>query len=76
MVSGSTAPVKPRQEWRVSLDQYLAWMKVQHEAGKILFSGPTTDRKYGIHAIWATSREQAEKNRRQRPVHGGRFYSI
>jgi uncharacterized protein YciI len=45
----------------VSLDQYLAWMKVQHEAGKILFSGPTTDRKYGIHAIRATSREQAEK---------------
>ncbi len=37
MVSGSTAPVKPRQEWRVSLDQYLAWMKVQHEAGKIFF---------------------------------------
>lgn len=54
-------PVKPRQEWTVSLDQHLAWMKVQHEAGKILFSGPTTDRKYGIYVIRAASREQAEK---------------
>lgn len=53
-------PVKPREEWTVTLDQHLAWMKQQHEAGKILFSGPTPDRKLGIYVIRAGSREEAE----------------
>jgi uncharacterized protein YciI len=53
--------VKPREEWTVSLDQHLAWMKQQHEAGTILFSGPTTDRKYGIYVVKAGSKEDAEK---------------
>lgn len=54
-------PVKPREDWTVSLNQHLAWMKEQHEAGKILFSGPTADRKLGIYVIRAASKEQAEK---------------
>ena len=53
--------VKPREEWTVSLDQHLVWMKQQHEAGKILFSGPTPDRKLGIYMIRAGSREEAER---------------
>jgi uncharacterized protein YciI len=36
-------------------------MKQQHEAGKILFSGPTTDRKYGVYVIRAASKDEAEK---------------
>jgi uncharacterized protein YciI len=54
-------PVKPRQEWTVSLDQHLVWMKQQHEAGTILFSGPTPDRKFGIYVIRAASKADAEK---------------
>ena len=54
-------PVKPRDEWTVTLDQHLIWMKQQHKAGKILFSGPTLDRKLGIYVIRATSRQEAEK---------------
>jgi uncharacterized protein YciI len=54
-------PVKPREEWTVNLDQHLVWMKQQHEAGKILFSGPTPDRKLGIYVIRAESRQEAEK---------------
>ncbi|MBI2998731.1 MAG: hypothetical protein HYY46_09830 [Deltaproteobacteria bacterium] len=53
--------VKPREEWTVSLDQHLVWMKQQHEAGKILFSGPTPDRKLGIYVIRAGSRQEAER---------------
>ena len=53
-------PVKPREEWTVTLDQHLAWMKQQHESGKILFSGPTPDRKLGIYLIRAGSRQEAE----------------
>jgi len=54
-------PVKPREEWTVSLDQHLVWMKQQHESGTILFSGPTTDRKFGVYVIRANSKDEAEK---------------
>lgn len=53
--------IKTREEWTVSLDQHLAWMKEQHEAGRILFSGPTPDRQLGIYVIRAKSREEAER---------------
>ncbi len=52
---------KPREQWTVGLDQHLVWMKQQHETGKILFSGPTTDRKYGVYVICAASKDEAEK---------------
>jgi uncharacterized protein YciI len=54
-------PVKPREEWTVTLDQHLTWMKQQHEAGRILFSGPTTDRKFGIYVIRANSKDEAQR---------------
>ena len=54
-------PVKPREVWTVTLDQHLVWMKQQHESGKILFSGPTTDGKYGVYVIRATSKSEAEQ---------------
>ena len=44
----------------MTLDQHLAWMKRQHELGKILFPGPTRDRKVGIDVIRADSRRKAE----------------
>ena len=53
-------PIKPRAEWTVSLDEHLVWMKQQHEAGRILFSGPTTDRKYGVYVIRAAGKGEAE----------------
>ena len=53
--------VRPREDWTVSLDTHLDWMKRQHEAGRILFSGPTPDRKTGIYVIRAESRQEAER---------------
>ncbi len=61
MVSRFAPTGAPREEWTVSLDEHLVWMKQQHEAGRILFSGPTTDRKYGVYVIRAPSKEEAEK---------------
>ncbi len=52
-------PTMPRDQWTVTLDQHLIWMKQQHQAGKILFSGPTTDRKYGVYVIRAESKPEA-----------------
>jgi len=54
-------PVKPREEWTVTLDQHFVWMKEQHQTGRILFSGPSPDRKLGIYVIRAGSREEAER---------------
>ncbi|HVA22838.1 MAG TPA: YciI family protein [Chloroflexota bacterium] len=53
--------VKPREEWTVSLDRHLAWMKEQHEAGTIALSGPTPDRKIGMYLIRAKDRAEAER---------------
>ena len=53
--------VKPRTEWTVSLDDHLVWMKKQHDAGNILFSGPTKDRQFGIYVIRADARSEAEQ---------------
>jgi uncharacterized protein YciI len=54
-------PVKPREEWTVNLDQHLVWMKEQHESGRVLFSGPTADRKLGVYVVRAGSKEEAHK---------------
>ena len=68
--------LKPRQEWTVNLDQHLAWMKQQHEAGSILFSGPTTDRKYGVYVIRAASKIEAEKIAASDPYTAAGFTSF
>lgn len=52
--------VKPRAEWTVSLDDHLVWMKAQHEAGRIILSGPTADRRFGMYVIRAGSRAEAD----------------
>jgi uncharacterized protein YciI len=54
-------PTKPRDQWTVTLDQHLIWMKHQHHAGPILFSGPTPDRRYGVYVIRAESKQEAEQ---------------
>ena len=53
--------VKPREEWTVTLDEHLVWMKQQHEAGRIILSGPTPDRQVGMYLIRADSRADAER---------------
>ena len=52
--------VRPRGEWALGLDDHLRWMRAQHEAGTILFSGPSRDRAYGIYVVRAASRAAAE----------------
>lgn len=67
---------QPRSQWTVSLDQHLVWMKSQHDAGKILFSGPTTDRKYGIYVIRADSKDEAAKIAASDPYTAAGFCSF
>jgi uncharacterized protein YciI len=50
----------PREQWTVTLDEHLVWMKRMHDEGRILLSGPTPDRKIGMYLIRAGSKEEAE----------------
>jgi caffeoyl-CoA O-methyltransferase len=49
----------PRQAWTATLDEHLAWMKLQHESGTVMFSGPSADIRTGIYVIRARSLEHA-----------------
>lgn len=53
--------VQPRQAWTATLDEHLAWMKVQHESGTVMFSGPTADIRTGIYVMRARSIEHARR---------------
>jgi uncharacterized protein YciI len=55
--------VLPREQWTVTVDEHLAWMKQMHEAGSILMSGPgkgPDGTPYGIYLIRAASKQDAE----------------
>ncbi len=44
--------IVPREQWTVTVDEHLAWIRTQHESGAILFSGPgrLNDTSYGIYS--------------------------
>jgi uncharacterized protein YciI len=40
-------------------EEHRQWLEDQHKAGHMLFSGPTSDRAYGIYVLLASSLEKA-----------------
>jgi uncharacterized protein YciI len=40
--------------------EHRLWLEEQHKAGRLLFSGPTTDGAYGIYIMLASSLEEAK----------------
>jgi hypothetical protein len=51
------------------LPEHRKWLEDQHRAGRVLFSGPTSDRAYGIYVVLAASLDEAEKLAAQDPDH-------
>ena len=45
------------------------WLDDQHRAGRLLFSGPTTDGRFGVYIMLAQSLEEAESIAAQDPHH-------
>jgi uncharacterized protein YciI len=45
------------------------WLETQHRAGRVLFSGPTLDRSYGIYILLADSLEEAQDLAGSDPFH-------
>jgi uncharacterized protein YciI len=42
-------------------EQHRQWLDDQHRSGRLLFSGPTADRGYGIYIMLASSKSEAER---------------
>src|SRR5215475_1439201 len=50
-------------------DEHRLWLEKQHKAGRLLFSGPTTDGVYGIYVMLASSLDEAKSIAAQDPHH-------
>lgn len=50
-------------------EEHRQWLDEQHRAGRLLFSGPTTDGAFGVYIMLASSLLEAEKIAAQDPHH-------
>jgi uncharacterized protein len=50
-------------------EEHRQWLDEQHRAGRLLFSGPTTDGAFGVYIMLASSLPEAEKIAAQDPHH-------
>jgi uncharacterized protein YciI len=50
-------------------EEHRQWLEDQHRAGRLLFSGPTSNRAYGIYIMLASSRSEAERIAAEDPHH-------
>jgi uncharacterized protein YciI len=58
-----------KENKRLHLPEHRKWLEDQHRAGRILFSGPTSDRSYGIYVVLASSLTEAKELAAQDPDH-------
>jgi uncharacterized protein YciI len=54
---------------QVHVEEHRRWLEDQHRSGRLLFSGPTSDRAYGIYIMLASDRSEAERIAAQDPHH-------
>lgn len=51
----------PREQIQALTPEHNAWLKEHHDAGDLVFTGPTVDGSVGIWVIRATSHDEAKK---------------
>jgi uncharacterized protein YciI len=49
------------QDKQLNYEEHRQWLDDQHRAGRLLFSGPTTDGAYGIYVMLASSLDEAKQ---------------
>ena len=67
VLSRSLPEQKERQQR--NYEAHRQWLDEQHRTGRLLFSGPTVDRSYGIYIMLAASKGDAERLAAQDPHH-------
>lgn len=66
ILSRATGKEENRQ---LHYEEHRKWLEEQHQTGRLLFSGPTSDRSYGIYIMLASCRSEAERLAAQDPHH-------
>src|SRR5687768_12149646 len=59
----------PKENKQRYLPEHRKWLKDQHRAGRVLFSGPTSDRPHGIYVVLASSLDDAKRLAGEDPDH-------
>jgi uncharacterized protein len=68
IVLSRSLPEKDQDKERNN-EAHRQWLDDQHRAGRLLFSGPTTDGKYGVYIVLASSLDEAKSIAAQDPHH-------
>ena len=68
LVLSHSLPDKEEAKQR-NYEDHRVWLDDQHRAGRLLFSGPTSDRAYGIYVMLASSLREAKAIAAQDPHH-------
>ena len=68
IVLSRSLPEKDQDKQR-NYEAHRQWLDDQHRAGRLLFSGPTTDGSYGIYIVLAASLDEAKSLAAKDPHH-------
>ena len=68
IVMSRSLPEKEADKQR-NYEEHRQWLDDQHRAGRLLFSGPSTDGRYGIYVMLAANLDEAKSIAAQDPHH-------
>ena len=68
IVRSRSLPEK-QESLEVNYEAHRQWLDDQHRAGRLLFSGPTSDRAYGIYIMRAADLSEAKRIAAEDPHH-------
>ncbi len=68
LVMSRSLPEKEQDKQR-NYEDHRQWLDDQHKAGRLLFSGPTTDGRYGVYVMLAANLDEAKSLAAQDPHH-------
>jgi hypothetical protein len=68
LVMSRSLPEKEPDKQR-NYEDHRQWLDDQHKAGRLLFSGPTTDGRYGVYVMLAANLDEAKSLAAQDPHH-------
>lgn len=68
IVLSRSLPEKEEDKQR-NYEEHRRWLDDQHRAGRLLFSGPTTDGSYGVYIMLAATLDEAKSVAAQDPHH-------
>jgi uncharacterized protein YciI len=71
-------PAATREQIMPHLQEHLDWQRTMHDAGTMLFSGPSADHSMGIMVLRAGSLDEAKQTLDSEPFHklGLRTYEV